>query len=146
MTTNNIIELTFKEITTENNLFCQFDELNGILLLDVKNPFSVDDFQTILTIIEPYFATHGELGGVIINSKKFPYWFDTQNRTEYLNFASKNHHKFKKVALGMGGFFTKIVARIARGRIYPEVKIFKYNQIEKAQSWILGKDWHGLVE
>lgn len=138
MANSNIIELTFKEMTTKNNLFCQFDEQNGVLLLDVKNPFSDDDFRVISSIIEPYFATHGELRGVIINSKKFPYWSSPQNRAEYLNFAGSNHHKFKKAALGMGGFFTKIVARIARGRVHPEVKIFKYNQIEKAQSWILG--------
>lgn len=131
------LELTFKEMTTENNLFCQFDEQNGILLMDVKNPFSDDDFNTISSIIDPYFTTHGELGGVIINSKKFPYWSNAQNRIEYLNFARDNHIKFKKVALGMGGFFAKIVARIARGRVRPEVKIFKYNQIEKAQNWIL---------
>jgi len=146
MTNNSIIELTFKEITTENNLFCQFDEQNGILLLDVKNPFSSDDFQTILSIIEPYFIERGELAGVIINAKKFPYWSNAKNRAEYLNFASNNHRKFKKAALVMGGFFTKIVARIARGRVHLEVKIFKYNQIEKAQSWILGKGWHALVE
>jgi hypothetical protein len=131
------LELTFKEMTTENNLFCQFDEQNGILLMDVKNPFSDDDFNTISSIIDPYFTTHGELGGVIINSKKFPYWSNAQNRIEYLNFARDNHIKFKKVAVGMGGFFAKIVARIARGRVRPEVKIFKYNQIEKAQNWIL---------
>jgi hypothetical protein len=137
MTSDNNLELTFKEVTTRNELFCQFDEQNGILLLDVKSPFTYDDFRTISSIIDPYFAAHGELKGIIINSKKFPYWRDAQNRSEYLNFARDNHHKFKKAALGMGGFFTKIVARIARGRVHPEVKIFKYNQIEAAQSWIL---------
>ncbi len=137
MTDNNIFEITFKEITTENDLFCQFDEYHGVLLLDVKNHFSQEDFQTISSIIDPYFYEHGELRGVIINSKKFPYWSNAKNRAEYLNFASNNHHKFQKAALGMGGFFTKIVAQIARGRVHPEIKIFKYNQIEKAQSWIL---------
>ncbi len=137
MTSDNIIHITFKEITTDNELFCQFDDQHGVILLDVKNPFSKEDFQIISSIIDPYFAEHGELRGVIINSKKFPYWSSAKNRNEYLNFASDNHYKFKKAALGMGGFFTKIVARIARGRVHPEVKIFKYNKIEEAQSWIL---------
>ncbi len=137
MITNDIGELIFQEVTTRNKLFCQFDEQNGILLLDVKNPFSADDFETISSIIDPYFTTHGELKGIIINSKKFPYWSNSQNRTEYLNFARDNHHKFQKAALGMGGFFTKIVARIARGRVHPEVRIFKHGQIEEAQNWIL---------
>ncbi|NBV05889.1 MAG: STAS/SEC14 domain-containing protein [Proteobacteria bacterium] len=137
MTESEILEVTFKEITTDNELFCQFDDHHGVLLLNVKNPFSADDFQTISSIINPYFTEHGELKGVIINSKKFPYWSGAKNRAEYLDFAGNNHHKFQKAALGMGGFFTKIVARIARGRVHPEIKIFKYNQIEKAQDWIL---------
>ena len=137
MINSDVLEISFKEITTENNLLCQFDDQNGVLLLDVKNSFSDDDFQTILSLIDPYFATHGELKGIIINSKKFPYWQGAKNRAEYLNFAGNHHHKFKKAALAMGGFFTKIVARIARGRVHPEVKIFKHKQIEEAQRWIV---------
>ncbi len=134
---SNIIEITFKEISTPSGLFCQFDEQNGVLLLDVKSPFTAEDFQTISSIIDPYFAAKGELGGVIINSKKFPYWRNAQNRREYINFAQENHQKFKKAALSMGGFFVKIVVRIARGRVHPVVKTFKYGQIEQAQEWIV---------
>ena len=127
----------FKETTTDNELFCQFDDHYGVLLLDVKNPFSAEDFETIAEIIDPYFEQHGELKGIIIHAKKFPYWNGARNRQEYLNFSSANHHKFQKAALAMGGFFTRIIARLAKGRVHPEVKIFKYKQIEKAQDWIL---------
>jgi len=134
---NNYIEISLRELTTSNGLLCQFDDQHGVLLLDAKQPFTEDDFQTISGIIDPYFAEHGELGGVIINSKKFPYWTSPQNRAQYINFASNNHHKFKKAALNMGGFFIKIVARIARSRVHPTIKMFKFNEIEKAQEWIL---------
>ncbi len=137
MTKNNILEVAFKEINTENGLFCQFDEHHGILFLDVENSFNEDDIQAIENLIEPYFKAKGELQGVIVNSKKFPYWSGSQNRSQYLNFAQNNHHKFKKAAFAMGGFFAKIVLRIARGRVHPEIKIFKYKQIDKAQAWIL---------
>jgi hypothetical protein len=135
--TQNDIELIFKETTTNNELFCQFDDHNGVLLLDVKNPFTADDFQAISNIIDPYFESRGELKGVIINSKKFPYWKGLQNRSEYLNFAGNNHYKFRRAVLSMGGFFTKIVLIAAKGRVHPQVKSFKYNQIAQAQSWIL---------
>ncbi len=137
MNKNDIPQITFKEIKTRNDLFCQFDDHNGVLLLDVVNSFIEDDFKTIASIIDPYFSTRGELEGIIINSKKFPYWTSAKNRGEYLSFASDNHHKFKKAAFSMGGFFTKIIVRIASGRVHPQVKIFKYNEIEKAQDWIL---------
>jgi hypothetical protein len=132
-----ILELTFSEVTTRNGLFCQFDDHHGVLLLDVKKPFTAEDFRTISSIIDPYCAKRGELLGVIFHAKKFPYWTSPQNRSEYLNFVRENHQKFKKAALSMGGFFTKIVAKIARGRVHPEIKVFKYNKIEAAQEWIL---------
>jgi hypothetical protein len=131
------IESIFKEVTTSDGLFCQFEDQDGVLLLDIKSSLSVEDFQTISDIIDPYFSQHGELAGLIINSKKFPYWSGAVNRREYISFASQNHHKFKKVALSMGGFFTKFVAMVAKGKVHPEVKIFKYSQIDKALEWIL---------
>ncbi|MBU6140137.1 MAG: STAS/SEC14 domain-containing protein [Proteobacteria bacterium] len=130
-------ELTFQEVTTKNKLFCQFDDHYGVLLLDVKNSFTADDFNNILTLIEPYLAKRGELRGIIIHSKKFPYWSGARNRREYVDFALENHHKFRKAALSMGGFFPKILAKIAKGRVHPEVKIFKHNRIGEAQEWIL---------
>lgn len=130
-------EIIFKETTTRNALFCQFDDQNGIILLDVKNPFTAEDFEIVTSIIDPHFRERGELKGIIINAKKFPYWTSAQNRVQYLRFARENHQKFEKAALGMGGFFTKILARMASGRVNPEIKIFKYNEIEKAQEWIL---------
>jgi len=132
-----LMELTFQEITTQNDLFCQFDEKNGVLLLDIKNPLNDDDFATISEIIDPYFAANGELGGIIINSKKFPYWDGARNRRQYVDFAGNNHRKFKKAALCMGGFFVKFLVKIARGRVHPEVQMFKFKKIEAAQSWIL---------
>lgn len=136
---NNILEVEFKEVSTSNNLFCQFDEHHGVLLIDVKQPFSQEDFNAISQIVDPYFAEHGPLKGVIVNAKKFPYWTSPRNRQEYIDFASQNHHKFDKAAFSMGGFFTKIVVRIARGKVHPVVKLFRYNQIHKAQNWILQK-------
>ncbi len=131
------VDLVFKEVNTANGLFCQFDEQFGVLLLDIKNPFTSDDFKTISALIDPYFAKKGELRGVILNSKKFPHWVNFQNRQEYLEFASNNHHKFKRAALGMGGFFIKILVLMAKGRVHPKVKTFKFNQIEDAQDWVL---------
>lgn len=127
----------FKETTTDNELFCQFDDHYGVLLLDVKNPFNAEDFETIAEMINPYFKEHGKLKGVIIHAKKFPYWKGYKNRQEYLNFVIVNHRKFEKAALAMGGFFTRIIAQLAKGRVHPEVKTFRYRQIEKAQDWIL---------
>lgn len=134
---NDEVELIFQETTTDNGLFCQFDDHNGVLLLDIKNPLSTSDFEVIDSIIDPFFKARGELKGIIIHSKKFPYWKGARNRREYTEFAGNNHFKFKKVALSMGGFFPKLLLKIAHGRVHPEMKLFKHNRISQAQDWIL---------
>jgi len=130
-------EKNFKEKITETGLFCQFDPDNGVLFLDVKQFLTSEDFCEIEEIINPYFQEHGELRGVIVNSRKFPYWKGAQNRQEYIAFAQNNHRKFKKAAFLMSGFFVKIILRIAKGRVHPEIKLFKYNKVENAFDWVL---------
>ncbi len=138
MSENEVLEVIFKETTTKNGIFCQFDDHHGVLLLDIKiGHFSQEDFVVIGDIIDSYFKERGELAGLIVNSKKFPYWQGAINRRQYIEFAAQNHCKFKKAALNIGGFFVRFLASIAKGRAHPEIKIFKYNQIEKAQDWIL---------
>lgn len=132
-----IIELTFKELTTPNELFCQFDDTNGVLFLDVKKPLTKDDFLTILGIIDPYFAEKGELKGLIVNSKKFPKWTSHANRLEYTDFAIQNQHKFQKAALAVGGIFIRITISLLKSKAHPQIKMFKYNQVSEAQDWIL---------
>lgn len=138
MNNNNDFELTFQETTTKNQLFCQFDDHNGVLLLDIKKyPLTGDDFAVISNIIHQFHQERGQLKGVIIHCKKFPYWKSAQRRQQYINFARNNHYKFKKIALSMNGFFPKVIVRIAKGRIEGQIKLFKFNQIHQAQSWIL---------
>jgi len=140
MNENNFLQVVFKEIVTDNDMFCQFDETHGVLFLDVKSAFTAEDFVAISSLIDPYFAEHGELRGVILNCKKFPRWSGHQNRLQYINFARENHHKFKKAAFAMGGLFVKIIVRLAKGKAHPEMKIFKHSMIFEAQKWVLGED------
>lgn len=119
------------------HLQCSIDDETGVMLLNVGKNLDKNDFDFLQKLIDEYFDAKGEFKGIIINSKKFPYWKGALNREEYKNFAAANHHKFAKVALAMDGFFVRLLPQIVRGRVHPEVKNFAYNQIERADEWIL---------
>ncbi len=117
---------------------CSIDEETGVMLVNIgKKPLTSEDFDFLLEVISGYFEKYGQFKGIIINAKKFPYWKGAHNRVEYIGFAANNHHKFEKIALAIDGFFVRLLPKIARRKIDTEVKHFGYNQIEKADQWIL---------
>ena len=110
---------------------------NTVLLIEVKNNLSTEDFAALSKVIDPYYEKHKELNGIILNSKKFPYWKGVENRREYISFAQNYHYKTRKVAICMGGFFPKLLPSLARRFIQPELKNFGYKKIDAANHWIL---------
>lgn len=115
----------------------QYDKENDLLLIEVQKNFVSEDFETLSRFIEEHYQQHGEFRGLILNSKKFPYWKGARNRAEYFSFAANNHYKFKKVALAMNGFMAKIITTFANGRAHPKIKNFNYNKIRASCSWLL---------
>lgn len=124
------------EIEGRTPITYEFDEAQGVLLVEITSNLTNDDFATLSQVIDPYYNKNGELSGIILNSKKFPYWKGNANFKEYVAFARDNHYKFKKVALTMGGFFPKVVRRIAGRYSQAEVNNFGYDKILPAQKWI----------
>lgn len=122
------------------SLQCSVDEETGVMLLNVSKNLTSDDFEFLAKIIAEYFEKKGPFAGIIVNAKKFPYWKGAQNREEYVHFVANNHHKFDKVALTINGVFVRILPKIARGKIRPQVRRFSYNEIERADQWILDEN------
>ena len=118
-------------------LVCYIEEQNGILLVEIKNTITSKDFAALSRAIDPYYEAHGEFKGIILHSKKFPYWKGAEARREYMYFVENYHYKFKKVAIGMGGFFPKLLPNLAKRFIKPELKNFGYNNVDAAHDWIL---------
>ena len=125
------------EIKIRKPITCYFDETKTVLLVEVKNSLSTEDFTILSQVIDPYYKQHKEFNGIIINSKKFPYWKGTESLRAHISFVQNHHYKTKKVAICMGGFFPKLLPKLARRFVQPEVKNFGYNKIDAANHWIL---------
>ncbi len=123
-------------VRTRTGMGYQFDEDTKLLLIEPDGNFKDIDFEVLGSFINQHYQLSGELPGVILNSKKFPYWKGVLNFRQYLSFAANNHYKFKKVAMTMNGFLVKVVLSMARGRAHPEIKIFPYNKISAACDWL----------
>ncbi|HXH85258.1 MAG TPA: hypothetical protein VNI35_00445 [Nitrospira sp.] len=50
----------------------KIDEAHIIAILEPAGPLSKADFESAVTIIDPYIEKAGWLGGLIIHAKSFP--------------------------------------------------------------------------
>ena len=51
----------------------EIDEENGIAILPPDGPLSQTDFETASRAIDPYIEQAGQLNGLIIRTKSFPW-------------------------------------------------------------------------
>jgi hypothetical protein len=120
-----------------NYITCSLDEQNAVLIVEVKSALAKEDFILLSKVIDPFYQRNGELKGIIINTKKFPFWKSSESFSAHISFVKNYHYKTKKIALAIDSFLPKLLAKLARRFIHAEVKNFSYNKIDEARDWIL---------
>lgn len=120
-------------------LSTQIDEVNGIALLEPDGPLTEDDFKSATKVIDPWIEKNKELRGLIIHTPTFPGWESFAALSSHLIFVKEHHKKISRVALAtnskVGGFAEKIANHFVKA----EIKLFSYQDLEKAKLWIAGK-------
>lgn len=113
------------------------DGPNSLVTVEVRNSLSSEDFAALSCAIDLYYAEHGKLNGIIINAKKFPYWKNLESFKAHIAFVKSHHYKINKVAITMNGLLPKILPKLAKKFIQPEVRNFGYDHIDEAKKWIV---------
>ncbi len=127
-----------KAVSTKAPIRYKLHQEDGLLVIKIeKDNLTATNLQSIGSIIDSYFEKNGPLDGIVVNAKKFPRWTDANNKRDYMDFVSSYHQKTDKVAISIGGFFIKILVRLAKGRVHPEVKAFSYKKLSQAKQWVI---------
>lgn len=127
-----------KAVSKKAPIKYKLHEEDGLLVIKIeKTNLTATNLRAIGSIIDSYFEKNGPLDGIVVNSKRFPKWIDANNKRDYMDFVSSYHQKTDKVAIAMGGFFIKLLVRLAKGRVHPEVKAFGYKKLAQAKQWII---------
>ena len=118
------------------NIKVILDKDSKMVILELKEHLSKDDFLYAKTLIDPFIAKEGSLSGLILYSKDFPGWDSFSAFKTHMEFIKEHHKKVKKLAFVMDSFIGTIAQNVGSHFVDTEVKEFKYSELNKAKEWI----------
>ena len=118
----------------------ELNEATGVAILKPDGALSEKDFIYASSVIDPYIEKAGKLSGLIISTRKFPGWESFGSLIKHFKFVKDHHKKLSHVAIVtdsvLGGFAEIILPHFVSAKI----KHFAFEELSKAQSWVLGAD------
>ena len=117
-------------------LTIKIDEANNIAILEPTGPLSKADFESAVTIIDPYIEKTGRLSGLIIHTKAFPGWDSFSALCSHLTFVRNHHKKVSRVALVTDSALGTFAEAVASHFVNAEIKVFPFLEMEAAKTWI----------
>lgn len=118
----------------------ELNEATGIAILEPEGALSEKDFIYASSVIDPYIEKSGKLNGLIINTRKFPGWESFGSLIKHFKFVKDHHKKLSHVAIVTDSMLGDFAERIVTHFVSAEIKHFAFDELGKAQSWVLGAD------
>ena len=115
----------------------KLDEVSGIATLKPDGALSEKDFKSASSVIDPYIEKTGKLKGLIISTRKFPGWESFSSLIKHFKFVKDHHKKLSRVAIVTDSVLGDFAERIVTHFVSAEIKHFAFDELSKAQSWIL---------
>ena len=111
-----------------------------ILLITPQGPLTRADFQTIANEFERAVASTGKLTGLLIKTRSFPGWETFEAITAHLKFIAAHHRSIERVAVVTESRFLRVIPRLARYFVHPTIRVFAFEETEKALGWLENGD------
>lgn len=119
----------------ETNLHYELRYDPGVLIVNLQGPLSVNDFDTIGSLVDPWIESHGKLNGIVIRTKSFPGWENLGGIIRHIQFVQEHHKKVHHVALCSDNKLTELMPHLASHFVKAEIKHFGEDQFEEAVKW-----------
>jgi hypothetical protein len=124
-------------------LAVKIDKANHIVTLEPDGPLSESDFKAAAKQVDAMIAEFGRLNGIVIHTKSFPGWDSFAALTAHLKFVHDHHRKLSRVALATESVAAHIAEIFATHFVAAEIKIFSYDELEKATQWVINETTDG---
>ena len=118
----------------------KLDEVESIAILEPGGELLESDFISAAKIIDPYIESVGELRGIIIHVKSFPWWDSFSSLIAHLKFVREHHKKVSRIAFVTDSPIGSFAEKIANHFVNAEVKNFEFGELETSRKWILESD------
>ena len=120
-------------------LHCTLEEKNGILTVRPQAPLAPEPLAQLTLMMEEYCAQHGPLAGLIVDTRRFPFWQGIGGLRGHLAFICRQRKKVRKVALVTDSPLARGAEILAPFLLSLRVRHFPHGEIEAAREWILAK-------
>jgi hypothetical protein len=121
-------------------LIVELDEATGMAILKPDGALSKKDFIYASSVIDPYIEKSGKLNGLIISTRKFPGWESFGSLIKHFKFVKDHHKQFSHEAIVTDSVLGHFAEIIVTHFVSSEIKHFSFDNLNKAQRWILGAD------
>jgi hypothetical protein len=118
----------------------ELDRVSGLAVVRPEGALSQSDFETIGNVIDPYLEEHGELNGLIIDTKEFPGWKSFGAMLKHFKFVKDHHRKISRVALVTDSKVGDAAEMIANHFSSASIRHFPLDSFIDARNWILDTD------
>ena len=115
----------------------KIDKANHIAVLEPDGPLAEKDFKEAAKQVDTLIAEFGKVTGIVIHAKSFPGWDSIAALVEHLKFLHEFHTKMSRVALATESVAAHIAEVFATHFVAAEIKIFSYDDFEKARQWVI---------
>ena len=115
----------------------ELDKTSGVATLRPDGALSEKDFESASKVIDTYLEENENLKGIIINTRTFPGWESFGSFVKHFNFINDHHKKVSHIALVTDSVMGNLGEKITGHFISAEIKHFAFNELDKAQSWVL---------
>ncbi len=119
-------------------LSVKIDETNSIAILEPNGALSENDFKSAAETIDPWIEKNKRLNGLIIHVEHFPGWDSFSALSSHLKFVKDHHKKISRVAFSTDSAIGGLAETIGKHFVQAEIKVFPFNELELAKSWISG--------
>ncbi len=118
-------------------LAVKIDKTNHIAVLEPDGPLTEKDFKEAARQVDELIAEFGKITGIVIRAKSFPGWDSIAALVGHLKFLHEFHAKMSRVALATESVAAHIAEVFATHFVAAEIKIFSYDDFEKARQWVI---------
>ncbi|MGH7616819.1 MAG: STAS/SEC14 domain-containing protein [Gemmatimonadaceae bacterium] len=110
----------------------------GVLVIEITQALRSQDFDAIALTADSWIEAHGSLNGIVIHARAFPGWENVGALLHHVRFVRDHHRKINRIAVAADSKVASVAPRIGEHFIHAEVKVFGYDDLERATAWAGG--------
>ena len=112
------------------------DADSGILTVQPQTALAPEPFTRLSAIVAAHCAQHGKLKGLIVDTRRFPFWQGAGGLRGHLRFLRRHRSQVEKIALVTDSPLGRAAEFALPSLFALAVRRFPYGEIEAAQKWI----------